>query len=233
MTFQYLGLFLSITTSIHSSLFGLAPDPFEQNLEMGMDPGMIDGGIGGMFPFPDKKYGNPAIDSLNGEAENNNENPVPGDEFIDDFRSVNDFDIAPEENDKFSQQLQEPVEPVESFSIIGAIKNVFTRLGTKLGYIKKSPNPDTVVHESAPESEVYYEFQCMTADDLPILINGQPVMVSEPHDCHQFYTAGQGEGHASHLEPPSIYMESARTVFKSKDKSVACHLIPLVPFTLW
>ena len=197
---------------------------------MEMDHGMIDsvGGIDGMFPFPDNKEDNPTIDSLAGEPENIQENNLPGDEFIDDFRSVNDFDISVEENDKFKQQLQEPVEPAESFSIIGAIKNVFTRLGTKFGYIKKSVNPETVVHD-APGSEVYYEFQCMSADDQPILINGEPVMVSEPHDCHQFFTKGQGEGHASITEPPPIYMESARTAFKSKDKSVLCNLIPLRP----
>eukprot|EP00092_Neocalanus_flemingeri_P032916 GFUD01035798.1.p1 GENE.GFUD01035798.1~~GFUD01035798.1.p1 ORF type:complete len:1214 (-),score=439.26 GFUD01035798.1:620-4261(-) len=172
-----------------------------------------------LYPFPDKKTNNPTIDPLTGEPDINQEEMLPGDLFIDDLRSVNDFNIAPEQKDNFNQQLQEPVEQEESFSIFGAIKNVFTRLGTKFGYIKKSPIPDPVVHHG-PGTEEYYEFQCMTADDQPIMIDNQPVMVSEPQDCHQYYIIGQAEGHASHLDPPDIYMESARTAFKSDDQDL-------------
>eukprot|EP00092_Neocalanus_flemingeri_P001652 GFUD01001762.1.p1 GENE.GFUD01001762.1~~GFUD01001762.1.p1 ORF type:complete len:1286 (-),score=466.67 GFUD01001762.1:638-4495(-) len=172
-----------------------------------------------LYPFPDKKTNNPTIDPLTGEPDINHEEMLPGDLFIDDLRSVNDFNIAPEQKDDFNQQLQEPVEQEESFSIFGAIKNVFTRLGTKFGYIKKSPIPDPVVHHG-PGTEEYYEFQCMTADDQPIMIDNQPVMVSEPQDCHQYYIKGQAEGHASQLDPPDIYMESARTAFKSDDQDL-------------
>eukprot|EP00092_Neocalanus_flemingeri_P004682 GFUD01005046.1.p1 GENE.GFUD01005046.1~~GFUD01005046.1.p1 ORF type:complete len:981 (-),score=378.58 GFUD01005046.1:1508-4450(-) len=172
-----------------------------------------------LYPFPDKKTNNPTTDPLTGEPDINQEEMLPGDLFIDDLRSVNDFNIAPEQKDNFNQQLQEPVEQEESFSIFGAIKNVFTRLGTKFGYIKKSPIPDPVVHHG-PGTEEYYEFQCMTADDQPIMIDNQPVMVSEPQDCHQYYIKGQAEGHASHLDPPDIYMESARTAFKSDDQDL-------------
>ena len=156
---------------------------------MGLDQGMMDsvGGLDGIYPAQNKKKHNP--------TENNNVNQLPGGEFIDE-----PLDSVVEEG---------------SFSILGAIKNVFTRLGTKLGYIKKSPKSDSVVH--ATTLEEYYEFQCMSADDQPILVSGQPVMVSDPHACQQYYTEGQGAGYASVTEPPPVFMDLARGTFKSKD----------------
>ena len=215
----------------------MGPDPLEQSYGLDIEPGLVDGDSEipsgpGMYPFPDKKTNKPYSDPLTEEPDNNQDNMLPGDEFIDDFRSVDDFDISPEEKETFDQQLQDQVEPEESFSIFGAIKNVFMRLGTKFGYIKKSSTPDTVVHDGRG-AEHYYEFQCMTADDQPIMINNQPVMVSEPQDCHQYYSKGQEEGHASQLDPPNIYMESARTVFKSKDSGVPYHLTPCSPILLF
>ena len=198
--FGHLGLFFSVTTSIHSSLFGLAPDPFEQSLEMGLDQGMEDsvGGLDGIYPVQNKKKYKPTPV----ETENNNVNQMSGGEFI-----------------------HEPLENEEgSFSILGAIKNVFTRLGTKLGYIRKSPNSKSVVHGTTLEE--YYEFQCMTADDQPILVSGQPVMVSDPHACQQYYTEGQGAGYASVTEPPPVFMELARGTFKSKDVVILRALNP-------
>merc|ERR1719317_1288357 len=192
---HFLGLFFSVMTSIHSSLFGLAPDPFEQSLEMGLDQGMVDsvGGLHGKYSQHNIEKDNPTV----GELENNHWNQQSGDDNID----VN------------GKLKQDPMGQAESFSILGAIKNVFTRLGTKLGYIRKSVNSKSDVN--ATTAEEYYEFQCMTADDQPILVSGQPVMVRDPHSCQQYYSEGQGAGYASVTEPPAVFMELARGTFKS------------------
>merc|ERR1719317_1473725 len=196
---HFLGLFFSVTTSIHSSLFGLAPDPFEQSLEMGLDQGIVDsvGGVDGIYPVQnEEKYNSRA-----GGSENSNVNELSGEEFLDE--PLNPVDSVVEE---------------ESFSILGSIRNVFTRLGTKLGYIRKSVNSKSDVNSATLEE--YYEFQCMTADDQPILVSGQPVMVRDPHSCQQYYTEGQGAGYASLTEPPSVFMELARGTFKSDDQDL-------------
>merc|ERR1719167_567781 len=143
---------------------------------------------------------------------------LQGDEFIDDFRSINDFNVLPDEHEAFDKQLMEPTDDSEPFSIIGSIKNVFTRLGTKLGYIKKPPKSSNVVH-SGVDSEEYYEFQCMTADDQPIMMNGQPVTVIDPQECNNFYSNGQTV-HGSYLDPPTFFMDSARAAFKSDDQDL-------------
>ena len=163
---------------------------------MGLDQGMVDsvGGVDGIYPVQNKdKYNSRA-----GESENSNVNKLSGEEFLDE--PLNPVDSVVEE---------------ESFSILGSIKNVFTRLGTKLGYIKKSANSKSDVNSATLEE--YYEFQCMTADDQPILVSGQPVMVRDPHTCQQYYTEAQSAGYASVTEPPSVFMELARGTFKSKD----------------
>jgi len=167
---------------------------------MGLDQGMVDsvGGLHGKYSQHNIEKDNPTV----GELENNHWNQQSGDDNID----VN------------GKLKQDPMGQAESFSILGAIKNVLARLGTKLGYIKKSPNSESVV--DATTAEEYYEFQCMTVDDQPILVSGQPVMVRDPHSCQQYYTEGQGAGYASVTEPPAVFMELARGTFKSDDQDL-------------
>ena len=120
---------MSVTTSIHSSLFGLSADPFEQSIDSGLDPGMDGiGGIGGMSSFPDREMNHPDVDPLTGEIRNGRMDNLQGDEFIDDFRSINDFNVLPDEHEAFDKQLMEPTDDSEPFSIIGSI---MTSLGPR------------------------------------------------------------------------------------------------------
>ena len=166
-TFTNLGIFLSVTTNIDSSLFGLNPDPFEQ------------------------KFGsNPTGDSL--------------DSKIPPSTPTSDFDLP-----------KDTIPAVESPSFFGTLKNAFVRLGVKFGYYKKpQPHPD-VLHDFH-DGEEYYEFTCMTADDQPILVNNEPVTVSQPEDCSQYFPSGQSAGHVSSLKPPPYFTEVAKEKFKSK-----------------
>ena len=74
----------------------------------------------------------------------------------------------------------------------------------------------------------------MTAEDKPILVDGQPVMVVDPGDCHQYYlqhldpTIGwveQPGGYPAPIvePPPPVFLEAAKMRFQSKI---------LVPFPL-
>ena len=166
------GIFLSATTSIDSSLFGLDPDPFEQQFNNDLNEGGLPSDTGS---------------SIHNEAK-----------------------IMNSEED-----LIKAASNVESSSFFGSIKNMFTRLGMKFGYLRKpAPHPD-VLHDFQ-EGEEYFEFQCMTADDLPIMVDNQPVFVSQPEDCSQYFTRGLPHGHAALKEPPQEFVETAKTVFKSK-----------------
>ena len=104
----------------------------------------------------------------------------------------------------------------ESGSVLSFLRNSVRRLGLKLGYIKKAePHPD-VLHDFQDEDvDLYHEYQCMTADDQPILINNQPVTVSQPEDCQQFFAQSQTEGYASVMEPPVEFVLAAKTLYKS------------------
>ena len=109
---------------------------------------------------------------------------------------------------------KDTISSTESSSFLETIKSVFVRLGVKFGYYKKpQPHPD-VLHDFH-DGEEYYEFTCMTADDLPILVNNEPVTVSQPEDCSKYFATGEPEGHASLMEPPLIFTEVAREKFKS------------------
>ena len=163
------GIFLSATTNIDSSLFGISPDPFEQKFGIDSDP-LSDGVI--------KESSSPSSANLG------------------------------------SDQAQAELYP-NSNSPIGFLKNMVYRLGVKFGYYKKpQPHPD-VVHDFQEEEE-YFEFMCMTADDQPILVDNIPVTVNNPEDCSQYFQADLPKGHATLLEPPKVFMDSARTIFKSK-----------------
>ena len=160
-------MFLSVTTNIDSSLFGLNPDTFEQ------------------------KYG----------GLHSSDAKIPP--------------LSP------SHDLPRDTIPADSSSFFGTLKNAFLRLGVKFGYYKKpQPHPD-VLHDFHDDGE-YYEFTCMTADDQPILVNNEPVTVSQPEDCTKYFSPGHSVGHASHLQPPPYFTEVAREKFKSKSNFVKC-----------
>jgi len=213
---HFLGVFLSATTSIDSSLFGINPDPYEQKFGIDDKAGSIpDSDInsqGNRNPASKKQnfgasgkiggQGNKNPGSLNlGLDENNGGIPVSS-SIVGQEKS--NSDISSYEN---------------KFSLFSPIKNMFTRLGLKFGYFKRpTPHPD-VLHDFQEEEE-YLEFHCMTADDIPIMIDNIPVTVSQPEECSQYYQAHLPRGHASLMEPPSIFMEEAKKIFKSDDQDL-------------
>ena len=145
---------------------------------------------------------------------------------MDDFKSIDDFEDPPQNQAEFNDRLMmEAIDPTP-FSLFGSIKNAFTRLGQKFGYLKKSSSQGQEFAGTDPgsESNPGFAFQCMTADDKPILVNGEPVMVVDPGDCHQYYlqnldpTLGWNEGYpAPFVEPPPpIFLEAAKMRFQSK-----------------
>ena len=124
----------------------------------------------------------------------------------------------------------EAIDPTP-FSLFGSIKSALTRLGQKFGYVKKSQQGQEFAGTdpgSSPGSgfEQGFAFQCMTADDKPILVNGEPVMVVDPGDCHQYYlqdldpTLGWSEpgGYPAPIvePPPPVFLEAAKMRFQSK-----------------
>merc|ERR1719228_1297886 len=65
-----------------------------------------------------------------------------GDEFLDDFKSVNDFEDPPQNQEEFNDRLMmEAIDPTP-FSLFASIKNSLTRLGQKFGYLKKNQGQD-------------------------------------------------------------------------------------------
>ena len=150
---------------------------------------------------------------------------------MDDFKSLNDFEDLPQNQAEFNDRLMmEAIDPTP-FSLFGSIKSALTRLGQKFGYLKKSSQGQEFAgtEDGSPpgsESDLGFAFQCMTADDKPILVNGEPVMVVEPGDCHQYYlqnldpTLGwnEPEGYPAPIvePPPPIYLEAAKMRFQSK-----------------
>ena len=151
-----------------------------------------------------------------------NDGGLPSDE------STSSHDKAQNKNPQEDLTNRSPNSNGESFSFFGSVRNVFTRLGMKFGYLKKPiPHPD-VLHDFQ-EGEEYFEFQCMTVDDLPILVENQPVFVSKPEDCSQYFTKGLPHGHAALKEPPIEFVETAKTVFKSKWCSFDVLSWPLLP----
>merc|ERR1719397_59434 len=160
-----------------------------------------------------------------------------GDEFLDDFKSINDFEDLPQNQAEFNDRLMmEAIDPTP-FSLFGSIKNALTRLGQKFGYLKKSQQDQDFAgtdHRSlpgSPGSDPGFAFQCMTAEDKPILVDGQPVMVVDPADCHQYYlqhldpTIGwveQPGGYPAPIvePPPPVFLEAAKMRFQSDDQDL-------------
>ena len=142
-------------------------------------------------------------------------NPDPFEQRFGGDHDSSDKNIPPSTPFHNSDLPRDPIPSSESSTIFGRIKNAFVRLGIKLGYYKKpQPHPD-VLHDFH-DGEEYYEFTCMTADDQPILVNNEPVTVSQPEECSKYFSSGQSAGHASLLNPPPYFTEVAREKFKSK-----------------
>lgn len=179
--FQDTGLTLSVMTNIPPTLLGLGPDPLDgPHFGLGPNPeAFLDQNGEGMSPS-----GRMSKD----DTSQFSPNEIKEDEFLDGFKSVEDFDVNPEKTSQFTEQLQKPTKEPGSFSFLDSLRNIFIRLGTKFGYIKKSPQPVNVK---------VLEFQCMTADDQPILVDGHPVLVQEPKDCHRYYVSCQDSSHTT------------------------------------
>ena len=121
-----------------------------------------------------------------------------GDEFLDDFKDVQFFDVTPENKNQFEEQLQKPSKDSDPLSFLDSMKKMLVRLGEKFGHIRKSSAEPPV----GPTNQEVFQFQCMTADDQPILEDGRPVMVAEPGLCHQYFLATMDPGML--LNKPSI-----------------------------
>ena len=81
--------------------------------------------------------------------------------------------------------------------------------------VASSPESAPVSNNEGPVivDEGPYEFQCMNGENSPVLdLDGQPVIVSEPQQCHQYFM-----DFASFADPDSetVFMEEAHIVFKS------------------
>jgi hypothetical protein len=61
-------------------------------------------------------------------------------------------------------------------------------LAAQLGYLRTRPPRDggsSRVDEAAAVEGRMEGFQCMKDLDEPVVVNGQPVLVAQPEDCHQ------------------------------------------------
>merc|ERR1719209_2105604 len=155
-----------------------------------------------------------------------------GDEFLNDFKSINDFEDPPQNQEEFNDRLMmEAIDPTP-FSLFASIKNSLTRLGQKFGYLKKNQGQDFpgAGPGYAPGSDPGFAFQCMAADDTPILVDGQPVMVVDPGDCHQYYLQNldptiawtESGGYPAPIvePPPPVFLEAAKLRFRSDDQDL-------------
>ena len=52
------------------------------------------------------------------------------------------------------------------------------------------------------------------------MVTDRQVIVSDPHACQIYHTKGQGAEYASVAEPPSMFMELARGILRSKESDV-------------
>ena len=186
------GIFYSVGSSIHSSWLGDKPDPMAVMHQSGGNGGGNGGGdAGGGGGDAGGGVGDvPNVDMNGGDMRGIHSSPI----------------------DNWSGETS------ESGSVLSFLRNSVRRLGLKLGYIKKAdPHPD-VLHDFQDEDvDLYHEYQCMTADDQPILVNNVPVTVHQPEDCQQYFAQDQTEGYASIMEPPVEFVLAAKTLYKSND----------------
>jgi len=212
---HFLGVFLSATTSIDSSLFGINPDPYEQKFGVDESAESIQGSdIKGQDTINTNSKSQKSSPSSDMGSQGNKNSDSKSQNFgLDGGIPVSS---SKQGQEKANSDISSPE---TKFSIFAPIKNMFTRLGLKFGYFKKpTPHPD-VLHDFQEEEE-YLEFYCMTADDVPIMIDNQPVTVSQPEDCSQYYQAHLPIGYATLMEPPTIFMEEAKKIFKSDDQDL-------------
>ncbi len=78
-------------------------------------------------------------------------------------------------------------------AILDFLSSRASNLAAKLGYIRQRPPTDAAKSgaevgegETLLEEETLEEgFQCMKSLDEPVVVEGQPVLVAQPEDCHQ------------------------------------------------
>ena len=80
-----------------------------------------------------------------------------------------------------------------------------------------TPNSEPKSTPGQTTDPEHTQFQCMSDEHNPILLNGEPVLVTEPQDCHKYFM-----DFASFADPQLVFLEEARAVFKSKYFRVSC-----------
>ncbi|XP_023328843.1 calponin homology domain-containing protein DDB_G0272472 isoform X2 [Eurytemora carolleeae] len=219
---HFLGVLFSVSLGIPSTYLGLGPHP-EQGSTFGLG-----------LDFTQ--------DQLDHQFMHGGRTPVTHKEGISD-----EYDL---------ERMKDSVINSDFGSVLGGIKKVLSNLGSKFGYLKKTPgyhgptpNPETGTSsapkleagptptpdsESDPDPTTNYEseqtstpnsepksnpgqtsdpehtqFQCMSDTHNPILLEGEPVLVTEPQDCHKYFM-----DFAAFADPQLVFMEEARAVFK-------------------
>ena len=80
-----------------------------------------------------------------------------------------------------------------------------------------TPNSEPKSNPGQTSDPEHTQFQCMSDTHNPILLEGEPVLVTEPQDCHKYFM-----DFAAFADPQLVFMEEARAVFKSKYFRVSC-----------
>lgn len=182
----YEGLILSETTS---SILGLGPDPdLAPTFILGVDSGVEDAQFmhGGRVLSP----------SADPATFHQDQATVPAA----DPPTIEDPDSDPDST--------------TGLSLLGMFNQAFSNLATKFGYLRKptdsveAPAGDPAVNVLGDLEDV--EFQCMSDEETPILVDGKPVIVTEPQECHKFFM-----DFAQFADPEEFFFQAAREVFKS------------------
>ena len=122
----------------------------------------------------------------------------------------------PMRNPTADQQLmRDPTPNIEPMRDPTADRHPMKRLKVE----EEHPMRDTKAVKQPTKREInvilhddeHYEFECMSDTDTPILVEGRPVVVTEPQDCHRYFM-----NYATFADPGLIFVQEARIIFKSK-----------------
>lgn len=219
-----------MTTSIPSTILGLGPDPalgptFGLGLDSGVeDPQFMHGGrvprpSAGSAPPPQDQYSAGSVAPLEDQSSAGSAAP-PVDQS-------SDPPFDPSTNAKHPDV--EPDSTPAGFSLLGMVQHALSNLATKFGYLKRPASiaeapavPPAVEDLEAVEvlgDIEATEFQCMSDAESPILMDGKPVIVTEPQECHKYFT-----DYARFADPQEFFFTAAREVFKSNMLLSFCRL---------